>query len=401
MRRLYLVFLVISLMLCLLNGCNTANSPVRQPSTEGQNPASDPNTVPNYALVDAYPNLLFKQPVEYVQPGDGSNRVFVVEKAGKILVFENEPQVAVTQVFLDLSSRVDSSSNEKGLLGLAFHPHFAQNGYFYVNYTTRTSTVIARYQVQPDQPGLGLTNSEQVLLTIAQPYSNHNGGHLAFGPDGYLYIGMGDGGSAGDPQGNGQNLNTLLGKMLRIDVDQNTNGRLYNIPADNPFAGNQDGYREEIYAYGFRNPWKFSFDVKNSRLWVADVGQNTMEEIDIVQKGLNYGWNIMEGSLCYPESRTCSRTGLELPLWDYRHPIGNSITGGYVYYGSNHPSLAGAYVYGDYVSGMIWALTLDTAYQPQNKVLLDTKLNISAFGVDQNQELYVVDYGGKIYKLTD
>ena len=402
MRKKQIKFVMLFLLTFFLIGCaKTATPPVQQPAPAGQNTPTVPKTLPTYTLVEAYPNLSFNQPLEYIQPGDGSNRVFVVEKSGKIIVFDNNPQVTSTKVFLDLSSRVDSSSTEKGLLGLTFHPNFAQNGLFYANYTTRSSTVVARYQVSPDQPDQGLINSEQVLLNIAQPYPNHKGGHMAFGPDGYLYIGMGDGGSEGDPLGNGQKLDTLLGKILRIDVDHADSGKLYGIPTDNSFAGNQNGYREEIYAYGFRNPWKFSFDTKNGRLWVADVGQNTVEEIDIVEKGLNYGWNIMEGSLCYPASKTCSRTGLQLPIWEYPHPLGIAITGGYVYYGSLNPSLTGAYVYGDYGTGLIWALWVDAAQTPQNNVLLHTNLNISSFGVDQNGEIYIIDLKGKIYKITE
>jgi glucose/arabinose dehydrogenase len=400
--------IILPLLLSFLSGCGgNAGSPPTPVTSPPQTPATNQTPGPDQqkpivlSLVEAYPNLSFQQPLEFMHAGDGSNRVFVVEKFGKIYVFNNDPQVANANIFLDLSSRVDSSSTEKGLLGLAFHPSYAQNGYFYVNYTNRSYTIVARYQVNPAQPDQGLIDSEQVLLSIAQPYANHNGGHLAFGPDGYLYIGMGDGGSQGDPHGNGQNLSTLLGKILRIDVNQPSPSQPYSIPPDNPLVGNTSGYRPEIYAYGFRNPWKFSFDLKNGRLWVADVGQNTVEEIDIVAKGLNYGWNIMEGSLCYPASRQCSSEGLQLPVWEYRHPLGESITGGYVYYGSQTPSLTGAYIYGDYMTGLIWALRFDDAQTSQNQMLLDSKLNISSFGLDQNNELYIIDLNGKIYKMKE
>lgn len=366
------------------------------------NPAAPQSTQysqPVVKLVEAYPNISFKQPVEYVPGAEGSNLVYVVEKGGKIWVLENSPQVLAATLFIDLGSRVDSSASEKGLLGLTFHPRFAQNGYFYVNYTTRTSTVIARYQVDPQQPGRGMMDSETVLLTFAQPYANHNGGHMAFGPDGYLYIATGDGGSAGDPQRNAQNLGSLLGKILRIDVDNPGGGLAYGIPPDNPWAGNQSGYRQEIYAYGLRNPWKFSFDNRNGRLWVADVGQDTVEEIDLIEKGRNYGWNIMEGSLCYPASRQCNSEGLQLPIWEYRHPLGKSITGGYVYYGSQIPGLTGAYIYGDFVTGLIWSLRIDQNNTVHNDVLAASQLNISSFGLDQNGEIYIIDLGGKIYKF--
>lgn len=405
---------ILPCILLLLTGCSGTNpGPAvnNNPAPSvGNNPAPvvpnqtklpGPNGLPSFNLIDAYPNLSFDQPVEYVPAVDGSNRVFVVGRTGKIYVFNNDPQVEQASIFLDLSSRIDTSYIEKGLLGLAFHPNFAQNGLFYVNYTDRTHTIIARYRVDPANPDQGLFNSEEILLTIAQPYKNHNGGHLAFGPDRYLYIGMGDGGSAGDPQGNAQNLGSLLGKMLRIDVDQASAGRMYGIPADNPWAGNQDGFREEVYAYGFRNPWKYSFDAQNGRLWVADVGQDTVEEIDIVEKSLNYGWNTMEGSLCYPASINCITQGLQLPIWEYHHPIGNSITGGYVYYGSQTPSLYGAYIYGDFGKGQIWALWIDAAQVPHNYLVLPTTINISSFGLDQKQELYILDLGGKIYKLEE
>lgn len=394
----YSKLFILLLTLSFLMGCSGKPT---QPSTPNQTNTGGQKTLPALELVEAYPQLSFRQPVEYLHAGDGSDRVFVVEKGGKIYVFDNDPQVAAANIFLDLSSKVDSGSSEKGLLGLAFHPRFAQNGFFYVNYTDRSNTIVARYQVNAGQPDRGLLDTEQVLLTIAQPYPNHNGGHLAFGPDGYLYIGMGDGGSGGDPQGNAQNLTSLLGKMLRIDVDQADDGKLYGIPADNPLAGNTSGYREEIYAYGLRNPWKFSFDIKNGRLWVADVGQNQVEEIDIIEKGLNYGWNIMEGSQLYNASDSSRKEGLQLPVWEYRHPLGQSITGGYVYYGSQSPSLTGSYVYGDYVTGLIWALRLDDAAAPQNQLLLESNLNISSFGLDKNNELYIVDLGGKIYKLEE
>ena len=391
----YSKLFVLLLTLPFLMGCS---GNAAQPSAPDQPNAEEQKNLPAFELVEAYPQLTFKQPLEYVHAGDGSNRAFVVEKGGKIYVFDNDPQVTTANIFLDLSGKADSSSSEKGLLGLAFHPRFAQNGFFYVNYTARGSTIVARYQVNASRPDQGLLDSEEVLLTIAQPFSNHNGGHLAFGPDGYLYIGMGDGGSGGDPQGNAQNLNSLLGKMLRIDVDQAGAGKFYGIPEDNPLAGNNSGHREEIYAYGLRNPWKFSFD-HNGRLWVADVGQNQVEEIDLVEKGLNYGWNIMEGSLSYNNSDPSRNEGLQLPVWEYRHSLGQSITGGYVYYGSQTPSLTGFYIYGDYVSGLIWALRLDAAAAPQNQLLLDSSLNISSFGLDKNNELYIIDLGGKIYKM--
>lgn len=394
----YAKFFLLSLVFLLLAGCIESPS---QPI-----PAAPPPTQPAVQAVwpelnvtEAYPNLTFNQPLAFLPAADGSNRIFVAEKSGRILTFENDPQVTEYTVFLDLTGRVDSTASEKGLLGLEFHPQFAQNGFFYVNYTNTTHTVIARYQVNPSDPAQGMLDSEQILLTIAQPYANHNGGNLAFGPDGYLYIGTGDGGSGGDPQGNAQNLTSLLGKMLRIDVNQPQGDRLYSIPQNNPFVGNTNGYREEIFAYGLRNPWKYSFDTATGRLWVADVGQNAIEEIDIVEKGMNYGWNIMEGSICYPASANCNKEGLQLPVWEYEQPLGKSVTGGYVYRGSQLPELTGAYIYGDFVTGLIWGLRIDDLTKPENRLLIESNLNISAFGVDQNNEVYIVDFEGKIYKF--
>lgn len=353
-----------------------------------------------YELEIAFPNLTFARPVDLQHAGDGSNRIFIVEQAGVIRVFANTSSVATADTFLNIQNRVNDSGNEEGLLGLAFHPNFATNGYFYVNYTASNPrrTVVARYRVSAN-PNRADANSEFVLLTVNQPYENHNGGQLAFGPDGYLYIGMGDGGSGGDPQNNGQDRRGLLGDMLRIDVDNPAGGLNYGIPPDNPFVGNTSGYREEIYAYGFRNPWRFSFDFVTGWLWVGDVGQGSREEVDIVEKGLNYGWRIMEGKICYSPSSGCNQTGLALPIWDYGRSSGASITGGYVYRGSRVAPLAGAYVYGDYVSGRIWALRYDGVNAPQNEQLLDTNFNIAAFGVDQNQELYICCFDGRIRRF--
>ncbi len=398
MQRVYQLLILV--LLLLTAGCR--EDPVSitpgQPGQTGNNQDSPPTVdITSLKLIDAFPGLSFRQPVEFAHPGDGSDRIFVVEKAGRIYTFENNSQTSSANLFLDISDRVDSSASEKGLLGLAFHPDFTGNGLFYVNYTNRNQTVVACYQTNLQQ-SVGIPGSEEILMTFPQPFANHNGGCLAFGPDGLLYIATGDGGSGGDPQGNAQNLSSLLGKILRIDVDKFTPGLAYGIPQDNPLAGNSSGSRQEIYAYGLRNPWKFSFD-RNGRLWAADVGQNTMEEIDIIHKGGNYGWNIMEGSLCYPATNNCEREGLELPVWEYRHPLGQSITGGYVYYGTSLPGLNGAYIYGDYVTGRIWALRADPGQPLVNVELLDSQLHISSFGIDQNGEIYIVDLGGKIYTL--
>jgi glucose/arabinose dehydrogenase len=353
-----------------------------------------------YGVEVAFPNLSFSNPVGLYLATDGTNRLFVVEQEGSIRVFENNPNVSATQVFLDIRDLV-LFGGEQGLLGLAFHPNITQNSYFYVDYVADNPrrTVIARYSVSADNLNQANRSSELVLLEVDQPFANHNGGQIAFGPDGYLYIALGDGGSGGDPQGNGQNRATLLGKILRIDVDSSSVDLNYGIPADNPFVGNTEGFREEIYAYGLRNPWRFSFDSATGRLWVADVGQNRMEEIDIVEKGKNYGWNIMEGSLCYSPSEDCNQTGLELPVWEYGHDLGISVTGGFVYHGSLMPNLRGMYICGDYGSGRIWAIDYKSGNYTADRELVDSNLNISSFGLDQQNELYICDYNGKIYKL--
>lgn len=365
----------------------------------GQKNEGSGQTPNGYNVEPAFPNLTFNQPVGIIQADDGSNRLFVVEQAGRSIVFENSENTAASNVFLDISDRV-LYGGEQGLLGLAFHPNYIETGYFYVNYVADNPrrTIIARYSVMSNDPDQADPNSEVALLEINQPFSNHNGGQLTFGGDGYLCIGLGDGGSGGDPLGHAQNRASLLGKILRIDVDSPSAGRNYGIPADNPFAGNTLGYREEIYAYGFRNPWRFSFDQATGKLWVGDVGQSQREEIDLVAKGKNYGWNIMEGNLCFSPSTGCNQTGLELPVWEYGHDEGNAIIGGYTYRGSTLTSLDGAYIYGDYGSGKIWALQGDGTFV--NTLLVDTTLSITSFGLDENSELYFTAFDGKIYKLN-
>ncbi len=328
------------------------------------------------------------QPVYVTHAGDGSGRLFVLEQAGRIRVVEDgrlrpEP-------FLDITDRV-LAGGERGLLGLAFHPRFPANGRYFVNYTRRPdgATVIAEFRAGRDaatpQP------AERVLLTVAQPYANHNGGMIAFGPDGYLYAGLGDGGAAGDPADRAQNPRELLGKMLRLDVD---GAQPYAIPADNPFAGG--GGRPEIWALGLRNPWRFSFDRATGALWAADVGQNAWEEIDVITRGGNYGWRLMEGAHCYRPRTGCRQAGLELPVAEYAQESGRcSITGGYVYRGRRLPGLAGTYVYGDYCSGEIFGLV-----DGRQRVLLATGLAISSFGEDEAGELYVVDHRGGLHRLV-
>lgn len=364
-----------------------------------------PRTTRAQVLVeDAFPLLVpaFTRPVDLQNAGDGSDRLFVVEQAGKIWVFANDTLTTAAKQFLDISSNVDSDGNEEGLLGLAFHPNYPATPYFYVNYTTNaptTHTQISRFTVTSN-PDSADAASELSLMVIPKPFANHNAGQLAFGADGYLYLGTGDGGSAGDPNGNGQDRTTLLGSMLRIDVDNTQAPLNYAIPPDNPYVGNVLGYREEIWAHGFRNPWRFSFDPQTDSLWVGDVGQDLWEEVDVVRKGENYGWNIMEGNHCYPSS-PCNMAGLSLPIWEYFHGSGRrSITGGYVYRGAEIPEIFGRYIYADYSTGEIWSLEWDGA-TATNTFLIDVPTFVSSFGVDESHELYFTALlDGRVYRLV-
>jgi len=337
-------------------------------------------------------------PVHITHAEDGSHRLFIVEQGGRIRIIKD--QALVGNSFLDITNRV-SCCGERGLLGLAFPPQYANKGHFYVNSTDASgNTVVARYHVTTN-PDVADPNSEEIILSIAQPFANHNGGHLAFGPDGYLYIGMGDGGSRGDPLNNGQSLNTLLGKILRIDVESGT--QPYAIPPTNPFVS-MPAYRSEIWAFGLRNPWKFSFDRQTGDLYIGDVGQNTYEEINVQSVsssgGENYGWKVMEGVHCYNAS-SCDQSGLTFPVVEYDHSQGCSVTGGVVYRGQQFPRLDSMYLYGDFCSGRIWGLIVLNGYQGSSQ-LLDSPLTISTFGEDEAGEVYVADYGsGTIYRVTD
>ncbi len=334
----------------------------------------------------------------------GDDRLFVIEQDGKIRIIDENGQVLSTP-FLDIDSRVNSAANERGLLGLAFHPNYAENGYFYVNYSDNNgNTRLSRFQVSADDPNVADPDSEVILLTETQPYSNHNGGHVAFGPDGYLYTGLGDGGSGGDPGNRSQNRQTFLGKMLRIDVD---NGDPYAIPPDNPFA-EDDFTLDEIWALGLRNPWRFSFDRETGDLWIGDVGQNDWEEIDFQPAnstgGENYGWRCYEGNVAYNLSQCGGITDLTGPVHVYENTfsVGCSVTGGYVYRGSEFPKLQGFYLYTDYCSGRIWTIFRNAEGAWQNEELLNADNNIFAsFGEDQNGELYLVGRNGVIYKIVE
>ena len=301
--------------------------------------------------------------------------------------------------FLDIEERVSDRGREEGLLGLALSPSFPSEPYIYVNYTAAgpRRTVVSRFTANSSEPVVADPDSEHVILEVAQPYSNHNGGQLLFGPDGYLYIGLGDGGSAGDPKDNGQDPGTLLGTMVRIDVSELDSSGTYAIPDDNPLIG-MEGARPEVWAFGLRNPWRFTFDRDTGDLWAADVGQNEREEVNVILPGLNYGWNVMEGSLCYGRGNaSCSSDGLELPVAEYGRDGGCSITGGYVYRGESILGLYGSYVFGDFCSGKIWSFAPDTG---QTAMLLDSGLSISTFSEDPEGEVYVISLDGGVYALV-
>ena len=340
-------------------------------------------------------------PVGITHAGDGSGRLFIVLQGGRIVIFDGVK--ILSSPFLDITSVV-SSGGERGLLGLAFHPNYVGNGSFYVNYTNAAGdTVIARYSVSAN-PNQADPTSADILLTIPQPFSNHNGGQLHFGPDGYLYIGIGDGGSGGDPQNNGQDLGTLLGKILRIDVDK---GPPYAIPPDNPFFGPGDGALDEIWAWGLRNPWRFSFDRLTGDMFIGDVGQNSWEEVDFQPAGStggeNYGWRLMEGNSCYNPATNCNDSTLTLPILVYDHTVGCSVTGGYRYRGSKNPALDGFYLYGDYCTGLIWGAQEDGLSGWNTTVLLDTNFLISTFGEDESGEIYFAHLSainGAIYQVV-
>ena len=350
-----------------------------------------------YRLVEVVNGL--KNPLYVTAAKDGSGRLFVVEQDGLIRVIRDGKRLQAP--FLDVKALVSRDGSERGLLGLAFHPRYADNGTFFINYTdTNGDTVVTRYRVSADDPDRADANSTDMIIQVDQPYPNHNAGQLAFGPDGYLYVGLGDGGSAGDPQRNGQNGHALLGKMLRLDVDAVNAGTPYSIPPNNPFIGRPD-FAPEIWVYGLRNPWRYSFDRATGDLYIADVGQNTWEEIDFQPAGSrggeNYGWNVYEGLHPFQNSQAVDAVP---PIAEYSHADGCSVTGGYVYRGNTLPDLQGTYLFGDFCSGTIWATKRDTNGAWQTRILMNSGMPISSFGEDEVGELYVVNYGGSLLRLT-
>lgn len=342
----------------------------------------------------------FDRPLYLTSAGDGSQRMFVVEQRG--LIWTLHDSVVQPDPFLDIRDRVDRNANERGLLGLAFAPDFATSGVVYVHYSTTTrnglaagDTVLASYLVDPGDPTRADPASETILLTQRQPFGNHNGGQLAFGPDGYLYMGLGDGGSGGDPQNHGQNPSTLLGTILRLDVSASG----YTVPPDNPFVNG--GGAAEVWAWGLRNPWRFSFDSRTGDLYIGDVGQNRNEEISFqaagTPGGVNYGWRPVEGFDCFING--CDPSLYAPPVVTYDRSGGCSVTGGYVYRGTTLPALYGVYLYADYCTGNVWGLVRDASGAWQHTLLLDTDLTIASFGVDDAGELYLLDHAGSVFQL--
>ncbi len=391
----------------------TAHSPTRTPvpaptSAESTAPEPDVSDLQELELQFELIADNLDNPVFLTHAGDGSGDLFLVEQPGRILIWREG--AVLSEPFLDIRERVGDNGWEQGLLGLAFAPDFMRTLHFYVNYTdVQGDTVIARLQVSPTDVRQGLADSEEQILTLRQPASNHNGGMLLFGPDRMLWIGTGDGGAAGDRFRNGQNPESLLGKMLRIDV-LNPGAAPYALPPDNPWREELwegQAVAPEIWALGLRNPWRYSFDRLTGDLWIADVGQDAFEEVHMVSAdqapGLNFGWPLMEGAHCFPQHTTCNTSGLEMPVAEFSQTDGEcSITGGYVYRGSRTPSLQGRYIVGDFCSGRIWMIwnagTSDTPLWSQ-ELLVDTNMRISSFGEDEAGELYLLDLSGAVYRL--
>lgn len=417
--RMILPTLAVGLIAGVVSADPPADSkqqPINSPTINLAQPPVDLDTrLMPIEVVPAYPNLRISRPIIMTGAGDGSGRLFVASQTGEIYVFDqNDTDVEEPELFIDLSDRVSykDRENEEGFLGLAFHPRFSQTGKFYVYYTTSDKphvSVLSEFQTADgSQNQIGDLSSERELMRIEQPFWNHNGGTVTFGPDGFLYVALGDGGKGNDPLKSGQDLSTLLGSILRIDVDRRGGDSPYAIPTDNPFAGRQ-GARPEIYAYGIRNIWRMSFDEPTGRLWAADVGQNEWEEIDLIRKGGNYGWNLREASHSFtldgnPGSEPTA--GLIEPLIEYPHldDWGKSVTGGSVYRGKATPSLDGYYLYGDYVSGRLWAMKIDDKTEKvlENRPIAWQQLPVFTFGQTESGEVLMSTMmgGGQIYKFV-
>jgi glucose/arabinose dehydrogenase len=356
-------------------------------------------TYSQISFVNAFPGRNFTQPVFLTHSGDGTNRIFVVQQNGFIKEFPNDSTGSVVNIFLNVTNKIITGS-EQGLLGLAFHPNYSANRFFYVNYTRvgDGATIVSRFTTQSGNPNKADSLSELILLTIPQPFSNHNGGNVMFGQDGFLYIGMGDGGSGGDPGNRAQNTNELLGKILRIDVNNPSGGNNYGIPPGNPYISS--GGLPEIFCIGMRNPWRFSQDPATGTIYCGDVGQGTWEEVDILQVGKNYGWRILEGTNCYNPATNCDTTGKTMPIAEYNHTLGRcSITGGYVYRGTGVPSLLGRYIYADYCGRQVYKLLYQNGIVSEQDQAVTAPSLVFSFGVDQFNELYTLCSDGNIYKM--
>jgi glucose/arabinose dehydrogenase len=410
MNRCLLLLLLAVGLSTACDGADDAPAPAMPPPA-APNRDDAPAALPSIRLSRAYPRLSFQRPVLITNAGD--DRLFVLEQKGRIRVFVNRGDVETSDVFLDLRSEVHTAHNEEGLLGLAFDPDYAANRHFYVYYSASTPrrSVLSRFTADADDPNVADPGSERVVLEVPQPYGNHNGGALLFGPDGYLYVSLGDGGWANDPRGHGQDLTTLLGTILRIDVRGRADDGPYGVPTDNPFVG-RAGVRPEIWAYGLRNVWRMSFDRVTGDLWAGDVGQNNWEEINLIVKGGNYGWSIREGA--HPFRAGTAAVPLIDPVMEYpqrrgRELIGRSVTGGHVYRGRAAPGLVGAYIYGDYVTGRIWAFRYvgGTVVDQREIFSPPPRVYISSFGEDVSGELYLCGFDrldggrGRIYRLVE
>lgn len=404
-RFMCLVVLSLSVAACAEHSEPTqANRPSSQPATEDVGPGD----LPRARLSPVFVGLNFRRPIFLTHAGDGTDRLFVVEQGGKIKVFKNEREVAESTVFLDVASKVYRGHNEEGLLALAFHPDYAENGEFFVYYSAGNPRrgVLSRFTVSTDDPNVADPASETVVLEVPQPWGNHNGCDLAFGPDGYLYMSLGDGGSANDPLKSGQDLTTLLGTILRLDIDTRSADRQYAVPDDNPFV-EYDAARPEIYAYGLRNVWRMSFDRETGDLWAGDVGQNRWEEIDLIVAGGNYGWDLREGA--HPHRKGETDVTLIDPVVEHPRKEAWSITGGYVYRGTKQPGFVGAYIYGDYVTNRFWALRHDGESLTAHREIIGPKEGtfVASFGEDEAGELYVLGFErydgrkGTIYRLIE
>ncbi len=402
-KSFVLLFALSSLFFCFnLNG-QTDQQTDQKGTGEVQ---AENNSGQHVGLERAYSRLRFDRPVALTGAGDGSGRLFVVEQAGIVRWFSQNDEAPTTQVFLDISDQVSRRGNEEGLIGFAFHPDFKSNGYVFCHYSSDklrsgekeiATNVISRFQVS-DDPNVVDISSEKVILTAEQPFANHNGGAMEFGNDGYLYFSLGDGGFRDDPKGNGQNVATMLGAINRIDVNSDSEGKAYSIPADNPFVAD-DQAAPELFAIGLRNVWRFSFDQKTGELWAADVGQNKIEEVNIVKKGGNYGWNRFEANDDFKPETKMAIDRHDKPIAWYGHEWGGSITGGNVYRGKKFPELEGSYFFGDYMKGNMWRTRTDSEGEYQTELVRRTGRSIASFGEDDDGELFLLSFDGGIYRI--